>query len=150
MDWTGILVFGRYRVQILAEYRLCIMHLSVLNYMYRIRSEQITMEHNIIKYSYSYMFRPYDMSYKWITCTVTHFVPSSRYESKNLSPWKWSCCNGDPSQTVIPKDIVLRYIYVYRRRIVQDIRVLQQSWRRKVSRKEPCMLLYSYWSFEGL
>ena len=49
------------------------MHLAVLNYMYRM-SEQITIEHNFIKYSFSYMFRPYDMNYKWITCTVTHLT----------------------------------------------------------------------------
>jgi hypothetical protein len=64
MDWTEILIFGNCQVQILTEYRLCIMHLAVLNHMYRIRSEQRAIEHNFIKYSYSYMFRPYDMNYK--------------------------------------------------------------------------------------
>jgi len=65
MDWTEILlIFGRYQVLILAEYILCIMHLAVLNYMYRIGSEQITIESNFIKYSYSCMFRPYDMNNK--------------------------------------------------------------------------------------
>ena len=44
MDWTEILlIFGRYQVQILAEYRLCVMHFAVLNCMYRIRREQITI-----------------------------------------------------------------------------------------------------------
>ena len=44
MDWTKILlIFGRYQIQILAEYTLCIMHFAVLNYMYRIRRKQITI-----------------------------------------------------------------------------------------------------------
>jgi hypothetical protein len=54
MDWAAILlILARYQVQILAEYRLYIMHLAALHYMYRIRSEQTTIEHNFIKYSYS-------------------------------------------------------------------------------------------------
>jgi len=60
MDWAAILILGRYQVQVLDEYRLYIIHLAALHYMYRIRSEQITIEHNFIKYSYNNMFRPYD------------------------------------------------------------------------------------------
>jgi hypothetical protein len=41
-----------------------IMHPTVLNY--KIRSQQITIENNFIKYSYNYTFRPYRVSI-WLT-----------------------------------------------------------------------------------